>query len=73
MKRKNLSVEVRAHVARITMQRNRATGVDYEKARQALHANAEREVILCGGAFNSPQVLMLSGIGPGRSSALGRH
>jgi choline dehydrogenase-like flavoprotein len=64
MKRKNLSVEVRAYVARITMERNRATGVDYEKGGQALHANAEREVILCGGAFNSPQVLMLSGIGP---------
>jgi 4-pyridoxate dehydrogenase len=64
MKRKNLSVEVRAHVARITMQGNRATGVDYEKGGQALHANAEREVILCGGSFNSPQVLMLSGIGP---------
>src|SRR5215203_790820 len=52
MKRNNLSVEVRAHVARITMERNRATGVDYEKGGQALHANAEREVILCGGAFN---------------------
>src|SRR5215204_5003833 len=64
MKRKNLSVEVRAHVARIMMERNRATGVDYEKGGQALHANAEREIILCGGAFNSPQVLMLSGIGP---------
>jgi 4-pyridoxate dehydrogenase len=64
MKRKNLSIEVRAHVARITMQGNRATGVDYEKGGQALHTNAEREVILCGGAFNSPQVLMLSGIGP---------
>ena len=64
MKRKNLTVEVRAHVARVTMQGNRATGVEYEKGGQALHANAEREVILCGGAFNSPQVLMLSGIGP---------
>ncbi|MEA2980529.1 MAG: hypothetical protein QOF09_2352 [Alphaproteobacteria bacterium] len=64
MKRKNLSVEVRAQVARVTMERNRATGVDYEKGGQALHANAGREVILCGGAFNSPQVLMLSGIGP---------
>ena len=64
MKRKNLSVEVRAHVARITMQGTRATGVDYEKGGLALHAVAEREVILCGGAFNSPQLLMLSGIGP---------
>ena len=42
----------------------RATGVEYEKGGQALHAIAEREVILCGGAFNSPQLLMLSGIGP---------
>ena len=64
MKRKNLEVEVRAHVARVTMQGNRATGVEYEKGGQTLRAIAEREVILCGGAFNSPQVLMLSGIGP---------
>jgi 4-pyridoxate dehydrogenase len=64
MKRKNLSVEVRALVARITMQGRRATGVEYEKGGQALRATAGREVILCGGAFNSPQVLMLSGIGP---------
>ena len=64
MKRKNLSVEVRALVARITMQGKRATGVEYEKGGQVLRAHAAREVILCGGAFNSPQVLMLSGIGP---------
>jgi 4-pyridoxate dehydrogenase len=64
MKRKNLSVEVRALVGRITMQGKRATGVEYEKGGQRLRAIAEREVILCGGAFNSPQVLMLSGIGP---------
>ena len=64
MKRKNLEVEVRAHVARVTMQGKRATGVEYEKGGQRLHAVADREVILCGGAFNSPQLLMLSGIGP---------
>ena len=64
MKRKNLSVEVRAHVARIAMDGHRATGVEYEKGGQRLRANAEREVILCGGSFNSPQLLMLSGIGP---------
>ncbi len=64
MKRKNLEVEVRAHVARVTMQGTRATGVEYEKSGQTLRAIAEREVILCGGAFNTPQVLMLSGIGP---------
>ena len=64
MKRKNLEVEVRAHAARVTMQGARATGVEYQKNGQNLRATAEREVILCGGAFNSPQLLMLSGIGP---------
>jgi 4-pyridoxate dehydrogenase len=64
MKRKNLKVEVRALVGRIAMQGNRATGVEYQKGGRAVRASAEREVILCGGAFNSPQVLMLSGIGP---------
>jgi choline dehydrogenase-like flavoprotein len=64
MKRKNLEVEVRAHATRVIMQGNRATGVEYEKGGQMLRAVAEREVILCGGAFNTPQVLMLSGIGP---------
>ena len=64
MKRKNLSVEVRALVSRIVLQGKRATGVEYEKGGQVLRALATREVILSGGAFNSPQVLMLSGIGP---------
>src|SRR6187401_791949 len=64
MARKNLEVEVRAHVARVTMQGTRATGVEYEKGGQRLRAVADREVVLCGGAFNSPQLLMLSGIGP---------
>jgi 4-pyridoxate dehydrogenase len=64
MKRKNLEVEVRAHVARVIMQGNRATGVEYQKNGQTRRATAGREVILCGGAFNSPQLLMLSGIGP---------
>jgi choline dehydrogenase-like flavoprotein len=64
MKRKNLEVEVHAHVARVTMDGKRATGVEYEKGRQVLRATAAREVILAGGAFNTPQLLMLSGIGP---------
>jgi choline dehydrogenase-like flavoprotein len=63
-KRKNLEIEVRAHVARVTMQGKRATGVEYQKGGQRLNAVADREVILCGGAFNTPQLLMLSGIGP---------
>ena len=64
MKRKNLEVEVRAHVNRVILEGTRAIGVEYEKGGQVLRAIADREVILCGGAFNSPQVLMLSGVGP---------
>ena len=64
MKRKNLDVEVRAYATRVLMQGTRAMGIEYEKGGQLLRADAEREVILCGGAFNSPQLLMLSGIGP---------
>jgi choline dehydrogenase-like flavoprotein len=63
-KRKNLHVEVRALATRVLMQGSRATGVEYVKGDQMLRAHAEREVILCGGAFNTPQLLMLSGIGP---------
>src|SRR6201996_3233557 len=56
MKRSNLEVEVRAHVARVTFEGNRATGIEYEKGGQRLKAFAKREVILCGGTFNSPQL-----------------
>ena len=64
MKRKNLHVEVRAYATRVLFEGKRASGVEYEKAGQILRARAEREVILSGGAFNSPQLLLLSGIGP---------
>jgi 4-pyridoxate dehydrogenase len=64
MKRKNLEVEVRALVTRVIMDGNRAIGVEYEKHGQMHRADADREVILSGGAFNTPQILMLSGIGP---------
>jgi 4-pyridoxate dehydrogenase len=64
MPRKNLTVKTRAHAARVVMQGNRATGVEFIRNGQLATAHAAREVILCGGAFNSPQLLMLSGIGP---------
>ncbi len=64
MKRSNLRVEVHALATRVLMQRNRATGVEYLQDGQVVRAEAAREVILAGGAFNSPQLLMLSGIGP---------
>jgi 4-pyridoxate dehydrogenase len=64
-RRPNLDVEVGAHTTRVLMQGTRARGVEYLKASGDLvQVAADREVILAGGAFNSPQLLMLSGIGP---------
>jgi 4-pyridoxate dehydrogenase len=64
MKRANLAVETDAYANRILMEGTRATGIEYEQGGETKTAYAEREVILSGGAFNSPQLLMLSGIGP---------
>jgi choline dehydrogenase/4-pyridoxate dehydrogenase len=63
LSRKNLTVEVHATVAKIVLQGDRAVGVEYRYNGRKTIANARREVILCGGVINSPQVLMLSGIG----------
>jgi 4-pyridoxate dehydrogenase len=69
--RKNLAVTVRAHVARIIFEGIRAAGVEYMKDGQRCVARAEREVIVSAGSINSPQVLMLSGIG--EPQALAAH
>ncbi|HEV8014946.1 MAG TPA: GMC family oxidoreductase N-terminal domain-containing protein [Stellaceae bacterium] len=61
--RKNLQVETEAMVTRLVFEGNRAVGVEYAKDGQTAVLRAEREVLLCGGVINSPQVLMLSGIG----------
>ncbi len=63
MDRPNLTVITGAHATRLSLEGKRATGVRYRKARRDRHVGATREVILCGGAFNSPQLLQLSGIG----------
>ena len=63
MKRRNLTVEVHAQVERVTMDGKRATGVRYTQNGTSIEAKARREVILSGGAINSPQLLELSGIG----------
>jgi 4-pyridoxate dehydrogenase len=62
--RSNLDVETGAHATRVLLQGTRATGVEYVKSGHTVQVEAAREVILCGGAFNSPPLLMLSGIGP---------
>jgi len=61
--RKNLQVETEALVTRLVFEGNRTVGVEYAKDGQTATIRAEREVLLCGGVINSPQVLMLSGIG----------
>jgi len=65
MKRKNVRVETGALATRILFEGKRAVGVEYEQNGQRKQARAGREVILSGGSINSPQLLQLSGIGPG--------
>ncbi|HEY7990419.1 MAG TPA: GMC family oxidoreductase N-terminal domain-containing protein [Stellaceae bacterium] len=64
MKRSNLTVVSNALTARIVIENGRATGVEYVKDGKSTVAHAAREVVLSAGAYNSPQLLMLSGIGP---------
>ena len=66
--RSNLALHTNAHVTRILLDGKRAVGVVYAKGGRggkAVEVRAKREVILSGGAINSPQLLQLSGIGPG--------
>lgn len=65
MQRPNVDVQVRAHVNRVVIESGRAVGIEYTQDGKTHSVRAEKEVILAGGAINSPQVLMLSGIGPG--------
>ncbi len=62
--RKNLSIVTQAHATRVLFEGRRATGVEYVRRGQTIVAHARREVILSGGAINSPQLLQLSGLGP---------
>ncbi len=72
LRRPNLTLHTRALTTRIRFEGRRASGVDYALGGQIRHARATREVILSGGAINSPQLLLLSGIGPADPlSALG--
>jgi choline dehydrogenase len=64
MERENLTVMPYMHVRRVLFDGTRAVGVEASRLGQLQELRAEREVILCGGAYNSPQLLMLSGVGP---------
>ncbi len=66
MKRPNVQVVTHAQVLRLELEGTKVVGVRYRDKRGAEHvAHADREVLLSAGAINSPQILMLSGIGPG--------
>ena len=64
MRRRNLALETGAQATRILFEGARACGVEYRQGGELKTARADREVILSGGAVNSPQLLQLSGIGP---------
>ncbi len=63
LERKNLTIESHAHVSRVLFEDKRAVGVEFIQDKKTVQARASREVILSGGAVNSPQTLLLSGIG----------
>ncbi|MBX3573753.1 MAG: GMC family oxidoreductase N-terminal domain-containing protein [Mesorhizobium sp.] len=65
MKRRNVRVETNALATRILFEGSRAVGIEYEQDGQTKQARANREVILSAGSVASPQLLQLSGIGPG--------
>jgi choline dehydrogenase-like flavoprotein len=62
--RRNLTVATRAHATRVLFDGRRAVGVEYLANGRRETARAMREIIVAGGAINSPQLLMLSGVGP---------
>ncbi|MCF4164194.1 choline dehydrogenase [Zavarzinia compransoris] len=69
--RRNLTVITRAQATRILFDGHRAKGVEIARGRKREVISAAREVILAGGAVNTPQLLLLSGVGPG--DALRHH
>ena len=64
LSRPNLTVVTSAHTTRILLEGKRAVGVEYRQGDALKQLHASREVLLCAGALQSPQILMLSGIGP---------
>ncbi len=64
LRRPNLTVITQAHTQRIVLEGKRAVGAEFLRDGQSTQVRARSEVILSGGAFGSPQLLMLSGIGP---------
>ena len=70
--RKNLTVEIHAQTHRILIEKGVAVGVEYKQGGQLKQVYARREVLLSAGAMQSPQILMLSGVGDQRELLLHR-
>lgn len=64
LRRANLAIRTHALAHRVLVANGRATAVEYGQRGRVATARATREIIVCGGAYNSPQLLLLSGIGP---------
>lgn len=64
MERENLTLEVQAMVRRLVIEAGRAKSVTYTRKGSVRNAHAAREIIVCAGAIKTPQILMLSGVGP---------
>lgn len=64
--RQNLHIWTQALVSRVIFEQGRATGVELQRGDKKIQVRANRETILCGGAVNTPQLLMLSGVGAGQ-------
>jgi choline dehydrogenase-like flavoprotein len=69
--RKNLTVFTEAHTTRILFEGRRATGVEFRRAGRLEQVGARHEVLVAAGALQTPQILMLSGVGP--AAELARH
>ena len=70
-RRRNLAIVTGCLVRRVVVDGGRATGIEVVQGAGTRTIRADREVVLCGGTVNTPQILMLSGIGP--SDELQRH
>ena len=64
LKRSNIELRTKSHATKIVFDGKRAVGIQYSRGGQSYEIRARREIILSGGAVNSPQLLQLSGVGP---------
>jgi choline dehydrogenase len=71
LERSNLTIISHAHVEKLILEGKKAVGVQYKKGTKSIQVHAQKEIILSAGTFQSPQLLMLSGIG--EASELNKH